>query len=51
MALAELPLAFKAGPDKGGVGGTCVLRGCVPKKLMLFASAFATEAQASSGYG
>lgn len=51
VALAELPLSFMAGPDKGGVGGTCVLRGCVPKKLMLYASEFATEAQASKGFG
>lgn len=51
VAIAELPLGFLAGPDKGGVGGTCVLRGCVPKKLMLYASEFATEAQASKGFG
>lgn len=51
VVLAELPLDFMAGPDKGGVGGTCVLRGCVPKKLMLYASEFASEAQASSGFG
>lgn len=51
MALAELPMDFLAGPDKGGVGGTCVLRGCVPKKLMLYASEFASEAQASQGFG
>ena len=51
VALAELPMDFMSGPDKGGVGGTCVLRGCVPKKLMLYASEFATEAQASKGFG
>lgn len=51
VALAELPMGFLAGPDKGGVGGTCVLRGCVPKKLMLYAAEFATEATASQGFG
>lgn len=51
VALAELPLGFLAGPDKGGIGGTCVLRGCVPKKLLLYASEFASEAQASTGFG
>lgn len=51
VALAELPMDFVASADSGGVGGTCVLRGCVPKKLMLYASEFATEAQASKGFG
>jgi glutathione reductase (NADPH) len=51
VALAELPMGFLARPDKGGVGGTCVLRGCVPKKLFLYASEFATEATASQGFG
>jgi glutathione reductase (NADPH) len=51
VALVELPLAFSSSADKGGVGGTCVLRGCVPKKLMLYATAFAPEVQASKGFG
>eukprot|EP00775_Hariotina_reticulata_P007825 gene7825-8022_t len=51
VALVELPLSFISSADKGGVGGTCVLRGCVPKKLMLYASAFAPEVQASKGFG
>ena len=25
------------------VGGTCVMRGCVPKKLMMYAAGFARE--------
>ncbi|MCH2037808.1 MAG: FAD-dependent oxidoreductase, partial [Rickettsiales bacterium] len=33
------------------VGGTCVIRGCVPKKLLVYASHFHEEFAASSGYG
>ena len=32
-------------------GGTCVIRGCVPKKLMVFASEFADEADTAQAYG
>ena len=33
------------------LGGTCVNRGCVPKKLMVYASHFPDSFQAASGYG
>jgi glutathione reductase (NADPH) len=33
------------------LGGTCVNRGCVPKKLLVYASRFSKEFQASEGYG
>ena len=33
------------------LGGTCVNRGCVPKKLMVYASHFPEHFQAASGYG
>ncbi|WP_112663054.1 glutathione-disulfide reductase [Microvirga flavescens] len=33
------------------VGGTCVIRGCVPKKLMVYASRFADEFQEAAGFG
>ena len=32
-------------------GGTCVIRGCVPKKLMVFASEFAALPDEASSYG
>ena len=32
-------------------GGTCVIRGCVPKKLLVYASQFSEEFEASEGYG
>ena len=33
------------------VGGTCVIRGCVPKKLLVYASKFAEEFEDSVGFG
>ncbi len=33
------------------VGGTCVIRGCVPKKLMVYASRFGQEFDEAAGYG
>ena len=33
------------------VGGTCVLRGCVPKKLLVYGSHFASEIEDSKGFG
>lgn len=32
-------------------GGTCVIRGCVPKKLMVYASQFSEAFEASKGFG
>ncbi len=33
------------------VGGTCVIRGCVPKKLLVYASRFAHQFEDAVGYG
>ena len=33
------------------VGGTCVIRGCVPKKLLVYASRFADEFADARGFG
>jgi glutathione reductase (NADPH) len=33
------------------VGGTCVIRGCVPKKLLVYASRFRDEFEDAAGYG
>src|SRR5690606_6249411 len=32
-------------------GGTCVIRGCVPKKLFVYASQFPEHFEDSAGYG
>src|SRR5579864_7020417 len=33
------------------VGGTCVIRGCVPKKLLVYASRFRAEFEDAVGFG
>lgn len=33
------------------VGGTCVIRGCVPKKLMVYASEFSHDAKVAESFG
>src|SRR5262245_53445602 len=33
------------------LGGTCVIRGCVPKKLLGYASRFSDEFEDAAGYG
>jgi glutathione reductase (NADPH) len=37
--------------EGGRVGGTCVLRGCVPKKLLMYAAQFGDALQEARGYG
>ena len=33
------------------VGGTCVIRGCVPKKIMVYASRYAEDFEDAAGFG
>ncbi len=33
------------------VGGTCVIRGCVPKKLMMYAAGFSGALREAAGFG
>ena len=37
--------------EESRYGGTCVIRGCVPKKLMVFASGYGTMAAEAQAYG
>jgi glutathione reductase (NADPH) len=37
--------------EEGRVGGTCVLRGCVPKKLLVYGSHFHDEFADAEGFG
>ncbi|MDB6181451.1 glutathione-disulfide reductase [Paracoccus fistulariae] len=37
--------------EESRMGGTCVIRGCVPKKLMIFAATAPLMAQEMQGYG
>lgn len=49
--LAALTGAKVALAEEHRVGGTCVIRGCVPKKFMVYASEFANQAAVAEGYG
>lgn len=37
--------------EEDRIGGTCVIRGCVPKKLFVYASRFAEEFEDAAGFG
>ena len=37
--------------EQGRVGGTCVLRGCVPKKIFMYGAQFADAFADAAGYG
>jgi glutathione reductase (NADPH) len=37
--------------EESRVGGTCVIRGCVPKKLLVYAAHFAEDFKDAAGYG
>jgi len=37
--------------EESRVGGTCVIRGCVPKKLLVYASHYQEEMEDAEGYG
>lgn len=37
--------------EKNVIGGTCVNRGCIPTKLMIYAAEFAKQQAIASGYG
>ncbi|XP_048574214.1 glutathione reductase, chloroplastic/mitochondrial-like [Triticum urartu] len=50
-AICEMPFSTISADDLGGLGGTCVLRGCVPKKLLVYASKFSHEFEESHGFG
>src|SRR5579872_1501988 len=46
MAGAKVGIA-----EEHRVGGTCVIRGCVPKKFMVYASEFSQSFKMAEGYG
>ncbi|MFY8154562.1 MAG: FAD-dependent oxidoreductase, partial [Hyphomicrobiales bacterium] len=37
--------------EEDRIGGTCVIRGCVPKKLFVYASRFAEDVEDAAGFG
>lgn len=51
VAVVELPFGFVSSDDIGGAGGTCVIRGCVPKKLLVYGAMFNEEFNDAIGFG
>ena len=49
--LAAMSGAKVAVAEEYRVGGTCVIRGCVPKKLMVYASHVHKEIEDAAGFG
>ena len=49
--LAAISGAKVAIAEEDRVGGTCVIRGCIPKKFMVYASEFSSHFKAAEGYG
>jgi glutathione reductase (NADPH) len=49
--IAAMAGAKVAVAEEFRVGGTCVIRGCVPKKLMVYGSEYAKAFQDAKGYG
>ncbi|HEX3701600.1 MAG TPA: glutathione-disulfide reductase [Phenylobacterium sp.] len=49
--LAALSGAKVLVAEEHRVGGTCVIRGCVPKKLMVYASEFSHSFETARGFG
>ncbi len=49
--LAAMTGARVAVAEEHRVGGTCVIRGCVPKKFMVYASEFSQAFKAAEGFG
>ncbi|KAI6695873.1 hypothetical protein NL676_023583, partial [Syzygium grande] len=51
VGICELPFNPISSEVDGGVGGTCVLRGCVPKKILVYGAAFGGELEDARNYG
>ncbi|KAI4338297.1 hypothetical protein L6164_016639 [Bauhinia variegata] len=51
VGICELPYHPVSSETIGGVGGTCVIRGCVPKKILVYGAAFRGELEDSRNYG
>jgi glutathione reductase (NADPH) len=49
--LAAMTGARVAVAEEYRVGGTCVIRGCVPKKFMVYASEFSNQVKTARGFG
>ncbi|GAB4828481.1 hypothetical protein Ancab_035491 [Ancistrocladus abbreviatus] len=51
VGICELPFHVISSEVNGGVGGTCVLRGCVPKKILVYGASFGGELEDARSFG
>ncbi|CAA7398908.1 unnamed protein product [Spirodela intermedia] len=51
VAICELPFHPISSEVIGGVGGTCVIRGCVPKKILVYGASFRGEFEDAKNFG
>lgn len=51
VAICELPFHPISSEVVGGVGGTCVIRGCVPKKILVYGATFGGEFEDARNFG
>ncbi|KAL4312936.1 hypothetical protein GQ457_01G023020 [Hibiscus cannabinus] len=51
VGICELPFHPISSEVIGGVGGTCVIRGCVPKKILVYGAVFGGELEDARNYG
>ncbi|XP_010905846.1 glutathione reductase, cytosolic isoform X2 [Elaeis guineensis] len=51
VAICELPFNPISSEVVGGVGGTCVIRGCVPKKILVYGASFRGEFEDARNFG
>ncbi|ONK63864.1 uncharacterized protein A4U43_C07F19720 [Asparagus officinalis] len=51
VAICELPFHPISSEVIGGVGGTCVIRGCVPKKILVYGATFGGEFEDARNFG
>ncbi|XP_010532796.1 PREDICTED: glutathione reductase, cytosolic [Tarenaya hassleriana] len=51
VAVCELPFHPISSEDIGGVGGTCVIRGCVPKKILVYGASYGGDIEDARNFG
>ncbi|CAO2821971.1 unnamed protein product [Amaranthus hypochondriacus] len=51
VGICELPFHPISSEVIGGVGGTCVIRGCVPKKILVYGATYGGELEDARNYG
>ncbi|GAB2267250.1 hypothetical protein Dimus_002236 [Dionaea muscipula] len=51
VGICELPFHPISSEVIGGVGGTCVIRGCVPKKILVYGATYGGELEDARNFG